>query len=440
MTTVQDNGFKAETETTSIAASQSIEGSRAPSPEVHSPYVPAKTKRHPLKESRTLIIVGACIAILLIAIALESVPQSGSNRGVTRTAPKRVANSNQNVTSTSPETLLPATQSDRPPEQERDSTQVGPEQIARTAKPRPFSPSTNTANNLGAIPPFDGAAWEPPPYSPTTSTTPAPSSENFETTKSDRDGLEKSSLVFVRNNSASTAVKEPDNAIGTDIGIGLAPGTRFRARLETAISSAVQTPVVAVIEYNYERDGEIIVPAGSKAYGRLESADRSGYVGVRFDSLMMPDGTMVNLEAAATDLQFRPLRGKVEGKNTGKNVIVRSLSGMGEVAAMVVGQHSLSTPFSEQDLLRERLATNIGQSSDQEVGRLAITERIVVSVPANTEVYVVLEKHTSTNPTIQSARTAIDAQPSPRSANTDELRQLLQLQRELNQPATTINQ
>jgi hypothetical protein len=44
---------------------------------------------------------------------------------------------------------------------------------------------------------------------------------------------------------------------------------------------------------------------------------------------MMPDGATVPIQAVATDLDMRPLKGKVQGKNTGKNVLVRSLSGSG---------------------------------------------------------------------------------------------------------------
>ena len=47
-------------------------------------------------------------------------------------------------------------------------------------------------------------------------------------------------------------------------------------RFESCVSTAVQTPVVAVIEYNYEQNGEIVVPAGAKAFGRMEAVDRSG--------------------------------------------------------------------------------------------------------------------------------------------------------------------
>jgi hypothetical protein len=56
---------------------------------------------------------------------------------------------------------------------------------------------------------------------------------------------------------------------GTPEFMALPTGTRLVARLQTPVSSAVKTPVVAAIEYNYERDGETVIPAGSKAFGEL---------------------------------------------------------------------------------------------------------------------------------------------------------------------------
>ena len=67
--------------------------------------------------------------------------------------------------------------------------------------------------------------------------------------------------------------------------LGLPAGTRLVARLQSVVSSAIKTPVLAVIEYNYERDGQIVVAAGAKAIGSLQQADRSGYVAIRFDTI-----------------------------------------------------------------------------------------------------------------------------------------------------------
>jgi hypothetical protein len=148
---------------------------------------------------------------------------------------------------------------------------------------------------------------------------------------------------------------------------------------------------------------------------------------------MLPDGSSVSLEAAATDLQLRPLRGRVEGKHTGKNIVVQSFAGVGEIAATLVGRGSLNQPLGEGDLMRERVSNNIGQASDQTVANLALTEHIVVSVPADTEIYVILQK--AAKDPVSSPRPQVSPQGATQ-LNIEELWQLMQLQRELNQTAT----
>jgi hypothetical protein len=68
---------------------------------------------------------------------------------------------------------------------------------------------------------------------------------------------------------------------------------------------------------------------------------------------------------------------------------------------------------------------------------LAITQHIVVTISADTPIYVVLEQTPKANqgPVQPSGRGV----PASNSANVEQLRQLLQLQQELNQPAE-INQ
>jgi hypothetical protein len=247
--------------------------------------------------------------------------------------------------------------------------------------------------------------------------------------------MEKPSLVYVRKVSTSSIGPQTVNDMGTELSLGLATGTRLLARLESAASTAVRAPVLAVIEYNYEQTGEIIVPAGAKAVGHIRQANRSGYVDLEFDSLLMPDGASVPIEAAATGLDLRPLKGKVEGKNTGKNVLVRSLSGIGQAGSLFLGQGSLNQPLSESDLMRERLASNIGETGDEEVSHLSVNQQIVVTVSAGIPIYVVLQQTPKSNQTPTTSRTRNTSAAS--AANMDQLRQLLQLQQELNQPAAS---
>jgi len=73
-------------------------------------------------------------------------------------------------------------------------------------------------------------------------------------------------------------------------------------------------------------------------------------------------------------------------------MLVRSLSGIGETAAMIVGAPSVNSSFSEDDLMRMQVANNIGNAGDEQIMRMLTLEHIVVSVPAGTEIYLVFEK------------------------------------------------
>lgn len=409
------------------------------------PYVPTDDKHQPtLKENARVVMVGGLVALVLVAFVLVRLPKKPTPSSYARNAagvnmgkaPQQPDNS-----ATGTGSLVPLTDMGRSSEPEADGNPVHPDQIGRTAKTQP---GRTGATTLGDIAPFDNHGWNPPPYqlgATTVTSTDENASEAGDVAgaKSERDAMDKASLVFVRNNNtaATAGARTEAGASLLDLSIGLSPGTRLRARLESAVSTAVETPVVAVIEYNYERDGDIVVPAGAKAFGRLQAADRSGYVGVRFDSMLLPDGSSVSMEAAATDLALRPLKGKVEGTHTGKNILVRSFAGVGEIAATLVGRGSLNQPLSESDLLRERVSNNIGEASDEGVARLAITEHLVVSVPANTEIYVVLEKPAKTGVAARA-----DVPMNLKSPSTQGLRELLQLQRELSQsvPPASSNQ
>ena len=419
-----DDG-KGQVEQTSTAPVAVKEGSQAPSPEPQKPYVPEKKKDSGRDPWRAILIGTAVVAVLLIF----ALTQKRSTKPV---APSNAASDEHGI-KTQPKTdsvhgsATPVNNAPNNPDQQPDGSKIGPQTIANTGKPH--SP-TATATNLGDVPAFGNlATWQPPPYPGPAATDTLAQAED----KNEHDALDKPSLVFVRNNSATPAPARTQTESGEiDLGLGLPPGTRLRAHLESAVSTAVKTPVVAVIEYNYEHNGQMLIPAGSKVIGQLQSADRSGYIGVHFDSLLLSDGTSMGIDAAASDLQLRPLRGKVQGKNTGKNVLVRSLAGVGEAMATLVGQGCLNQPLNEADLLRGRVVSNIGQASDQEVERLAVTERIVVSIPASTEIYVVLEKQT------KEPASAITAQHQTvsNSPSLEQLRQLLELQRELNQSTT----
>jgi hypothetical protein len=154
----------------------------------------------------------------------------------------------------------------------------------------------------------------------------------------------------------------------------MTPGSRIEAKLETQISSAVLAPVVAVVEYTYAIGDRIVVPAGARVYGQLQQADRSGFVGVKFDEIELLDGQREKIEAIG-----------------GKNFLIKAASGVGSLAAMLVGNNS-GAAFSEGDLMRQRVAENFGNAGDSELMSSNATSRIIVSVPADTKIYIVFTK------------------------------------------------
>ncbi len=391
--------------------------------------------RPQLEKNRFVIISAGAILLAILIFVIGSVPRAPvrDSKGLKPTSSSD--QSSEKTAAPSEKSLFPIIESQKiSASQTSKDGFLNEGDLERTARSKP-SPSLppvppDTANSLAGIPPFGTQDnWQPPPYQPTRQAIPSAGAD----TRVTEHEVEKASLIYVRAAPSRPGSESNGKSYleSTGPGLALPVGTRLRARLESAVSSAVRAPVMAVIEYNYERDGEIVVPAGTKAVGYLQDADRSGYVRLQFDSMLMPDGANVPIQAVATDLQMKPIRGKVEGKHTGKNVLVRSLAGIGQAGAMLVGRGNLDQPLSESDLLRERVSNNIGQASDEQISRMAIAQRVVITIPADTLINVVFEEGTGKN---LSKPTVSPEQHSSDAPSVEELRQLIQLRKELNQP------
>lgn len=395
--------------------------------------------RQHFQPNRFVIVGAGALVVALLIFVATSIPHKSPVQK-TKVGTAAVKEEPTQIANGTDRSLFPITDSGRPSAKEAHEGFLNEKDLERSVTHRPHpgsvqAGSSNAPGSLGSIPPFgpDQPGWQAPPYQAGAALAGVDATDLG---KAEREAMEKSSLIYVRNVSANGVDPQTRErmSIGTpEIGLGLSTGTRLRARLESAASTAVQAPVLAVVEYTYERDGQIVVPAGAKAVGHIQEADRSGYVRIQFESLMMPDGATVPIEAVATDLNLRPLKGKVEGKNTGKNILVRSLSGIGQAGALLLGQGSLNQPLSEWDLMRERLSNNIGEASDEEISRMAITSHIVVTVSAGTPIYVVLEQAPKVGP--HSGQSSVRSSQSG-NTNAEELRQLLQFQHELNPPST----
>ncbi|MHB8412567.1 MAG: TraB/TrbI/VirB10 family type IV secretion system protein [Candidatus Acidiferrales bacterium] len=244
----------------------------------------------------------------------------------------------------------------------------------------------------------------------------------------------KPSLVFVR--STTTAANQRNMASVTEaespVMEELPAGTRLVARLQAPVSTAIEAPAVAVVEYNYEEDGQIILPAGSQVIGKLENANKDGFVSLHFDQVQLPDGRTQRIDASAMGLDYKPLRGYVSGRKRALKFLVQSLTGIGEAAAYVVGSggNSVTAPFSESTLMREQLANNVATAGQNQLNALSFGQSIVVTVPGNTRFYLVLEKGAIAGGSGTAMRPRSNAAPAA-LPTIEELQELVQLKREL---------
>jgi hypothetical protein len=274
-----------------------------------------------------------------------------------------------------------------------DASDVERTKSAKTSSPQPtMQPGLAGNKSLNRVAKFQepdtspgDQKWSPPPYGNN-------NASDQQATKKEEEALSKPSLVFTAH---QQRIAQRGDARVTEVGIttlGFAPGYHVAARLEAMATTAVQAPVVAVIEHNYERDGQIIIPAGSRAVGKITQADPSGLMNITFSSIEFASGETVPIEAVAADMSLAAIKGNVTGKQNGKSLMVRSLSGLGETAAMIVGAPSANSAFSENDMLRMRVADNIGNAGDEQIMRMLTMQHIVVSVPAGAEIYLIFAK------------------------------------------------
>ena len=338
--------------------------------------------------------------------------------------------------------------------QDVSNDQLSADDVKATGRLR-IRPQAKPGDTLASVPPMDPAleayrqarAGYPVPQPPAVVASAPALAPPTAPAHNEADALKKSSLVFVSNNTGVTSSIRPASMaaeptlLERKVTAMLPNGSRLVARLQSAISTAVKAPVVAAIEYNYEIGGEIIIPAGTKAFGELQQANRNGNVGIHFHTLQIPDGTTEKIDAGSMSLAYGPLKGSVSGGNTVKRILVRSMTGIGTMAAYLVGGPGgfggVSGQLDNSVLLRERIASNAGLAGEQEMQGLVTNENVVVSVPGNTRFFIVLlegsgEKSPArTVPTGGRGTTQVATDGASALPSAEELRELIELKTEL---------
>lgn len=408
------------------------------------------------KSKSFLLLAGATIALLLIFLGVFSSPKTRAPlpgetvRGAPSLGRKATPGQEQNDTA---KTVTPMLNADVREGDNGSGSQVTPQEVGGTS-PR-YNQFRQAAGNgtatfekpsAGRPASSEAYALKNVDFSDPTLAQPAsiPNPPRLPAGESDTE-LKKPSIVFVRAaQNTSPALQRQPVEDGMLAAI-LSPGTRLVARLEAPVSSAVPAPVIAVVEYNYERNGEIVLPAGSRVFGKLSHVSPSGFVGFQFERVETPEGSVEKIDATSMDLKFGPIKGSVSGRNRGKNFLVRSVTGIGTVAAYAVGGQGttgFNGPISENSLLRERLADNIGMAGQDEINTLSANQNIVVTVQGNTRFYVVVEKGSSEEagrPVPRPTDAGSGNLSAGKAPTLEELRQLIQLRSELNQMYSQTN-
>jgi hypothetical protein len=343
-----------------------------------------------------IVIVGAIGIIVLFSMFFHhpaTKQQPGAKVSAQPAAGGPVAQTNQSNLPTDLQTQAAA------PVNKQDTTA---DDIQHTRGADQTGQPLGSIQNFNSQEPGANGQWTPPLYSGST----AVSGQG----RSDKEAdirlaqVTKPSLTFVLT---STDIREPAHLASDSpellvTNFGYEPGFHIATHLESVVTTATKAPAIAVVDFDYRRNGIVVIPAGARVIGEIEQATSTGVVGLHFTSIHLPDGEDIAVNAVGLDQRMGPLKGAVTGRNRGKEFALAALSGLGSTAAMFAGNNVNGT-LSEADLIRGQAAQNVGQAADSQIQQLAVTEHLIVTVAAGTQVQVTFVSPAKKKPEAQTA-------------------------------------
>ena len=195
--------------------------------------------------------------------------------------------------------------------------------------------------------------------------------------------------------------------------------------------------LIAVIEYSYEHDGEIVLPAGTRVFGKPSHITPSGFVGFQFDQVETRMGVFRELTRPPWTSNSARSKGASRQETRGEKLPC-PLSDRNRNRRCIRGRWSRHNRIQRPDfgkLVAARTASDMSIAGQDEINTLAANQTLVVTVPGNTRFYIVVEKGTS-DQQLGSPATRPAENPSFSSGKVptlEELRELMQLRNELNQ-------
>jgi type IV secretory pathway VirB10-like protein len=231
--------------------------------------------------------------------------------------------------------------------------------------------------------------------------------------------LQTPATVFV-GNSASPAVFSPIgiSSVATNPNDTQLPsGTEIIAHTTNAISSGLESPVVAVVDRNIQLGNQVVIPQGSRVIGYTAGAVKDR-VNVRFTSLVLPNSRR---EIAISGLALMRdgsagLVGKVLG--SGHPILAgagRVATGASALALQFSGQNN--QPFSQSDYLRNQLASEVASEGSRYSNRLQQPMNVpIVTVNTNESIRIFLLNALSVSSGRLNARSAQQVDSSTAAA------------------------
>jgi len=180
--------------------------------------------------------------------------------------------------------------------------------------------------------------------------------------------LQTSATVFTAGipSVPTTTALNPPAQPGRQSQLQLPAGTEIVAHTTNAISSGLESPVVAVVDRNVELNDSVLIPQGARLVGYTGGAVKDR-INIRFTSVLLPN----NREIAISGLALMKdgsagLVGKVQG--SGRPILsgaARIGTGAAVVATEFAGHSSLNQPFSQADYLRNQMAAEVATEGNR---------------------------------------------------------------------------
>ena len=169
-------------------------------------------------------------------------------------------------------------------------------------------------------------------------------------------------------------------------------GTEIVAHTTNAISSGLESPVVAVVDRSVRFGETVVIPEGAHVIGHTAGAVKDR-VNVRFTSVVLPNDREMPISGLALMKDGSAgLVGKVKG--TGhpfRAGAARIGTGAAVVATEFAGQSSLNQPFSQGDYLRNQMAAEVATQGSQLSNRWQQPTSVpIVAVDANQPITIFL--------------------------------------------------